>query len=786
MRSSTVGAFVCALMWSALTVPAWAGDWVELSPGTRPSPRGTEMVYDAARDRVVLFGGSIGNHVVPGNLLGDTWEWDGSNWQQMSPATSPSPRTWHAMAYDERRQVVVLFGGATPAENNETWEWNGSNWTRRTPATSPSIRRGAAMAYDRVTQTIILFGGYADYLPFPGALAETWSWDGTNWSQLSPSTSPPPAEDHCMATSPDGTGVVHYGGSPGRGSPSFPLTKTWKWNGSTWTDVTPALSPPGRYGHGLAATGDGTLMTFGGSYDLATRLNHGDTWEWNGTSWQQQFVSGPVRRGGQGMAYDSMRNRTILFGGGANPAPGVVFLYNDTWAYLPSAPPAGGLQVHYEFEETSGPVLDSAGTRHGTSVGATRGVAGIRGRAVQLDGIGNHITIPYGNGVTYPLGITIQAWVLSTDWDASALVTARGPGSGASSNFLGLNVGPAGSGPPHNPTMNLYVGNPGTAAAVMSPTLINDGRWHHVLGVYDGALLSIYVDGALMSISATPLAHSSADFKIGWDDFLNRTDRRFAGSVDEVKIWNRGFTPAEALAAYREYVNQSPTANAGADLMAECAGPVGTQLTLDGTGSSDPDGDALTYLWSTLPGSGITFDDATLARPTAVFPLGTTRVTLTVSDPSGATSTDEMLVTIVDTPAPVVVCSTDVTELWPANHKMVRVTAAVRVTDHCIAPGSLPLQLALRSSEPDDARGDSRTRGDTNGSDGYSATVWVNLTWDTQRGAYVGTFELRAERDGAGTGRTYTLTATAADPSGNAGTGSSVVVVPHDRRSAGR
>src|SRR5262245_16947650 len=42
------------------------------------------MAYDAARERVVLFGGTLVHA-----LLGDTWEWDGVSWIPRNPMNSP-------------------------------------------------------------------------------------------------------------------------------------------------------------------------------------------------------------------------------------------------------------------------------------------------------------------------------------------------------------------------------------------------------------------------------------------------------------------------------------------------------------------------------------------------------------------------------------------------------------------------------------------------------------------------------------------------------------------------
>ena len=85
-----------------------------------PSPRGGHgLAYDAARERVLLFGGRAGGSV----LQGDTWEWDGHDWTQVAD-TGPDPRAGHALAFDGPRQRLVLFGGeaAGPALRADTWE----------------------------------------------------------------------------------------------------------------------------------------------------------------------------------------------------------------------------------------------------------------------------------------------------------------------------------------------------------------------------------------------------------------------------------------------------------------------------------------------------------------------------------------------------------------------------------------------------------------------------------------------------------------------------------------
>jgi hypothetical protein len=101
--------------------------------------------------------------------------------------------------------------------------------------------------------------------------------------------------------------------------------------------------------------------------------------------------------------------------------------------------------------------------------------------------------------------------------------------------------------------------------------------------------------------------------------------------------------------------NTPPIADAGPDQTVEQTSLQGAMVTLNGTGSSDPDNDTLTYYWNWTGGS------ATGAAPTALFPVGNTTVTLTVSD-SQYNDTDTVnIVVLVDTTAPVVNAGPDVT-----------------------------------------------------------------------------------------------------------------------------
>lgn len=93
------------------------------------------------------------------------------------------------------------------------------------------------------------------------------------------------------------------------------------------------------------------------------------------------------------------------------------------------------------------------------------------------------------------------------------------------------------------------------------------------------------------------------------------------------------------------WLNQAPIADAGPDQTVEATGPDGAQVTLDASGSYDPDDDILTYTWTWAGGS------ATGINPTVTLPLGTTTVTLEVFD-GQLYDTDTVEVTVQDTIPP--------------------------------------------------------------------------------------------------------------------------------------
>ncbi|HYV86051.1 MAG TPA: FG-GAP-like repeat-containing protein [Patescibacteria group bacterium] len=149
------------------------------------------------------------------------------------------------------------------------------------------------------------------------------------------------------------------------------------------------------------------------------------------------------------------------------------------------------------------------------------------------------------------------------------------------------------------------------------------------------------------------------------------------------------------------------------------------------------------------------------------YALGTTPVVFTATDAAGHHTTCTTSVTVHDTLPPTLTLHTDPTTLWPPNHEMIPVHVSWEALDLCDGSATVSL-VSVTSSEADDAAGnnDGATTGDIQGAAAGTADSELLL---------------RAERDGKGSGRVYTLTYRAVDRSGNATPALATITVPHDQ-----
>jgi hypothetical protein len=287
--------------------------WTAVTPANSPSPR-TEVGMASDSVGAWLFGGQFGPALLAYNEL---WRFDGTDWSLQVPTggVAPPARSRFATAWDVVRQRLVVFGGdgqyTASGTLGDTWEWDPatSTWTQATPSTSPTPRIHARMAYDLINQRVLLFGGRG------AGSSETWSWDGSDWTLLLPSTVPPGREQTQLSTNWSNGRILMFGGATG--AASGVLGDTWEWDGSDWTQLAPPTSPGGgglRNGKASFDSKRDRVVVHGG-----IRFTGGfsaSAWEWTGADWLERLPApAPAGRTGAGFCYVPTLQTSVLFGG---------------------------------------------------------------------------------------------------------------------------------------------------------------------------------------------------------------------------------------------------------------------------------------------------------------------------------------------------------------------------------------------------------------------------------------------------------------------------------------
>jgi hypothetical protein len=224
------------------------------------------VVYDATRKRVVVFGGLTQGSV----RNADTYEWNGVAWTKLMIA-GPSARYGAAFAHDARTGRSVLFGGADTVALADTWEFDGTTWSQNPSAGGPPAQLDAAMAYDPGREELVLLD----------ATGQAWVYVDRAWTALATATALPARRNARIVYSPQRQRLVVYGGLADTGTATVILDDMWELGEldgeRTWQRVDYGAAPPVRSDPGLAAHASlGGLVLQAGTTAAGQRL--ADTW----------------------------------------------------------------------------------------------------------------------------------------------------------------------------------------------------------------------------------------------------------------------------------------------------------------------------------------------------------------------------------------------------------------------------------------------------------------------------------------------------------------------------
>jgi hypothetical protein len=191
-----------------VVAPAWTWtghEWKEMTPAAGASAFdlvGESIIDDAVSGKLATFSG--GDFIAPvpsppcqncvagvptpaqssACCTGTESIWNGSAWKQVAayrdgPFTSGVVFVGDAATHSD----VVLAGDGT------TWVWTGT-WKQLHPGTAPPLESGTASAYDAASGQVVMFGGYGVTGHATGLYDQTWTWDGSDWTQRGGTSGP--------------------------------------------------------------------------------------------------------------------------------------------------------------------------------------------------------------------------------------------------------------------------------------------------------------------------------------------------------------------------------------------------------------------------------------------------------------------------------------------------------------------------------------------------------------------------------------------------------------------
>ena len=286
-------------------------------------------------------------------------------WTNANPTGNPGPVVAGSMAYSPDADRILLVSGAA-STIGLTWIYNptGNVWAAvPNGSATPGALAGSSLVYDEALRQFVLFGGYHPYAN-PPSLGEnaTWLFDPATlvWTNVTPAVSPPTRFGQAMVYVPGTDEIVLFGGTHETWLPSFggvyvsTLTDTWVYDAvaNTWTNVTPTFSPTWNSNpHMWYDPAFGKVL-------LLTQIP-GETWLYDATlsTWSKLAnQSGPFDDW-PAAAYDAAAESLVVFSGGFDS------LGNDTWWFSAAAqtwtktfvgtappPPRYGAMAAYDSE----------------------------------------------------------------------------------------------------------------------------------------------------------------------------------------------------------------------------------------------------------------------------------------------------------------------------------------------------------------------------------------------------------------------------------------------------
>jgi len=237
-------------------------------------------------------------------------------------------------------------------------------------------------------------------------------------------------------------------------------------------------------------------------------------------------------------------------------APGVcaIFLLHPIWLSLADvsaqtikaiAPNPTGLLAHYAFQGNASNSSGLGPAGNGILVGGPTYKAGVIGQAIDLDGSGDYVNC--GNGSLFNLTkqVTVAAWIKVNEFDKKhQTIISKGDNSwrlarARDSDSIEFACNGAAA--------TKWDGVGEVPWSITGSSSVNDGKWHHIAGVFDGSALYLYIDGLLESAKAAGNSVDISTYEVRIGENAQVPGRQWNGLIDDVRIHNYALSQAEIV-----------------------------------------------------------------------------------------------------------------------------------------------------------------------------------------------------------------------------------------------
>jgi hypothetical protein len=256
---------------------------------------------------------------------------------ELEERTWPTKRESFAMVYHPQIERVLLFCGYDDFVNYLSWQPEMENMKARDEwSYDVSANRLEPWAVVRsVIYQQVLYDSQAESLiSFGSSNTRVYDVETKTWEKTNPAKEPPTFNFwYALAHDSQSDRTIVHGGY-------FEDDETWAYDHQTnaWTEMTPAASPEGRWGHAMAYDAESDRIIMWGGHerepvDLMSDEEHETIWayDYETNTWMAlESKDGPSYRHGHTMVYHPGTDRIILFGG---HHAGDVYFSDETWAY---------------------------------------------------------------------------------------------------------------------------------------------------------------------------------------------------------------------------------------------------------------------------------------------------------------------------------------------------------------------------------------------------------------------------------------------------------------------